>query len=54
MTLLDITEKQSIIIQLQSDLIADLCEQLAQHTELDNIEAELLKIKALKEEIDAV
>jgi len=52
MTLLDVAEKQNIIIQLQSDLITDLCKQLAQHTDLDNIEAELLKIKALKEEIE--
>ncbi|MBQ8918834.1 MAG: hypothetical protein IJ056_01825 [Acidaminococcaceae bacterium] len=46
-----IIEKQNEIIQLQSQLIADLYNELAQHTAADNAEKELEKIEALKREI---
>ena len=46
-----VIEKQNEIIQLQSQLIADLYNELAQHTAVDNAEKELEKIEALKKEI---
>lgn len=46
-----IIEKQNEIIQLQSQLIADLYNELAQHTAVGNAEKELEKIEALKKEI---
>lgn len=46
-----IIEKQNEIIQLQSQLIADLYNELAQHAAVDNAEKELEKIEALKREI---
>ena len=48
----DVVEKQNEIIRLQSNIITDLCAELAQHAELDRIEAELARIEALKEEIN--
>ncbi|MBQ9698239.1 MAG: hypothetical protein IJV46_06850 [Acidaminococcaceae bacterium] len=47
-----IIEKQNEIIRLQSQLIADLCNELAQHAALDRTEKELEIIEALKREID--
>ena len=49
--MLDIVEKQNEIIRLQSELITELCMELAQHVELDRIEAELAEIEVLKNEI---
>lgn len=46
-----IIEKQNEIIQLQSRLITDLYNELAQHAAVDNAEKELEKIEALKREI---
>ena len=48
----DVVEKQNEIIRLQGELITELCMELAQHAELDRIEAELAKIEALKEEVE--
>ncbi len=47
----DIVEKQNEIIRLQSNIITELCAELAQHAELDRIEAELKKIEIMKEEV---
>lgn len=50
----DVIEKQNEIIRMQSELITELCSELAQHAELDRIEAKLAKIEALKEEVENV
>ncbi len=51
MNLLDIIEKQNEIIRRQSELITELCMELAQHAELDRIEAELAEIEKLKGDV---
>ncbi len=51
MNLLQVVEKQNEIIENQSKLITELCMELAQHAALDEIEAELSKIDALKGEL---
>ena len=46
-----IIEKQNEIITMQSQLIADLFNELAQHTAVDEIEKRLSEIEAAKKEI---
>ena len=48
---LAIIEKQNEIITMQSQLITDLYNELAQHTAVDEIEKRLSKIEAAKKEV---
>lgn len=52
MNLLEVIERQNVIIQRQSELITELYKELAQHAALDEIEEELQGIDKLKGEIE--
>lgn len=46
-----VIEKQNEIITMQSQLITDLYNELAQHTAVDEIEKRLREIEAAKKEV---
>lgn len=46
-----VIEKQNEIITMQSQLIMDLYNELAQHTAVDEIEKRLREIEAVKKEV---
>lgn len=46
-----VIEKQNEIITMQSQLIMDLYNELAQHTAVDEIEKRLREIEAAKKEV---
>ena len=50
MTTLEVIETQNEIIQMQSQLITDLYNMLAQHTAVDDLEKRLSEIEAAKTE----
>lgn len=54
MTTLEIIETQNEIIRLQETIISELYDALAQHTEMDNFEKQLMQAEKLKEKIDAI
>ena len=50
MTSTEVIEKLNIIIELQGQLITELCDELAQNIAVDN-EEKLAEIEALKKEV---